>query len=277
MRGRQTPAVVVDTVQLERLDDEWFSVELNGTWRDVKATSKRLMLIVDAHGGRHRFPAVPRPRPAAGAPVLRFEARFNVPASLREELAGRMTLMVGDAAVALPALVHTLDRSPEAPAEAAGDAALVAPLREELAERVRIEARLRTELAALRARADERGPVTERLEAARRELADEIVRVRQAVQASEARRQECDALRGRVAELEAELIEERRQAEELRTAELSARAGREAAVAEAVALRDELERLAAGGLAAEASAGELELERAETLLAEARALTDSLG
>ena len=169
------------------------------------------------------------------------------------------------------------DRPPQTPAGAAEDVALLAPLREELAQRVRVEARLRAELAALRARVDTPGPARERLEAVRRELADELVRVRQVVDAHEQRRAECDALRARVGELEVEVIDVRQEVGALRTAELSARGGREAALAEVGALRDELERLAAGESAAEANAGERELERAEALLAEARALTESIG
>ena len=166
---------------------------------------------------------------------------------------------------------------PETPAGTAEDVALLAPLRDELAQRVRIEARLRAELAALRARVDIPRPAPERLEAVRRELADQLVRVRQVLDSHQQRREECDALRAQVAELEVEAIDVRKEVGTLRTAELSARAGREAALAEVGALRDELERLAAGESAAEADAGERELERAEALLAEARALTESMG
>ena len=143
----------------------------------------------------------------------------------------------------------------------------------------------------------------------RRELAEELVRVRSAVAAHEerrgevesramvlaaelsetqrsarrlgaeleARQAECEQLRSQVAELEAELTAARREAIALRTAELSARAGREAALAEVEALHDELERHASGGAVAEGEAGDPELERAEALLAEARALTESLA
>ena len=116
MTESQTPPVEVRTADCERLDGELLSLQLTGTWADGAASAEQLMLIVDADGHRHRFPAVPRPRPASGPSAPQFEARFTVPASLERELDGGVTLLIGEIAVDVPAIAAP---DPE-PAEPAG-------------------------------------------------------------------------------------------------------------------------------------------------------------
>src|SRR5947209_17264791 len=83
----------------ESLDEERVAVRISGTWHRVPAEPQRLMLIVDADGRRHRFPAAPAPRMSAGAGPGQFAARFMLPAGLAHELNGQMTLLVGETMV----------------------------------------------------------------------------------------------------------------------------------------------------------------------------------
>lgn len=182
----------------------------------------------------------------------------------------------------------------EPPAE--GDADTVAALRAELQERAASEARLRGELAEVKARADARTAGQSRLEATREQLRSELDQLRELVQQQDQQRSEVESramvLAAELADAQqqvqaataarAEALEERdaleREVTELRSALAVGIVTTDGATAETAALRDELERLGEE-LAAAREQVELRddgLDEAEALLTEARELTASL-
>ena len=63
------------------------------------------MLVIEADGSRHRFPAIPEPPSLAGAPPGSWQMTFSVPTWLAPYLGGQIWLQLGLAVVPLPAPV----------------------------------------------------------------------------------------------------------------------------------------------------------------------------
>src|SRR5450631_2151430 len=64
------------------------------------------MLVVEAQGRRHRFPAMPEPPSLTGAVPGTWRISFSVPASLAPDLGARTWLQLGAVVTPLPAAVE---------------------------------------------------------------------------------------------------------------------------------------------------------------------------
>lgn len=93
----------VDSVECSPLGREKVVIRLTGTWRGRRrAPDGRALLVVEADGRRHRFPAIPEPRRArVGRPGM-WAASFALPAWLEPRLGGQMSLWLGNVAIPLP-------------------------------------------------------------------------------------------------------------------------------------------------------------------------------
>jgi hypothetical protein len=310
--GHDGMAVIVAETRWEPLDDGRITVRLRGQRNVELPAGTRLTLTVPAGGQAHRFPAIPQLRQTVGGDLSAFDASFVLPGGLAPELGEGVTLLAGELEVPVPPAVGP--EAPvvgdgvraERPVDGAQSDD---PLRAELTARARSEARLRAELAEARARLEARESAGGRLEALTGELASELDRVRGVVGAEAERRREVESrsmvlaaeltaaqaerdearaeadalrsegegLRAQVASLEREMSTIEDELARVRAAEASAEVARESAGTELAALRGEVERLgAARGAEVEGEGIPSELERAEALLAEARALRSSL-
>jgi hypothetical protein len=78
-------------------------VQIHGRWRTRKRPQHdQLMLVVEADGRRHRFPAIPQPRRLRLARPRTWSGSFALPAWLGPRLKGHTTLMLGGLSVPLP-------------------------------------------------------------------------------------------------------------------------------------------------------------------------------
>ena len=243
---------------------EWFAqegggenltVRVTGRWRRRRpASTAQPTLVVEVHGYRHRYPAMPEPPSVTGTAPGTWRMTFSVPAWIAPHLGTRASLQLGGVVIPLPAqlehvvppgpepdpdisderrlenlelLVRTASqRAREAEDSAAELAGRVLALEEELEEARREPARLTARLAELelaRQVAEQRAHAEQSL---REDAQDELaLRVRQLADA-EGPRAELSAALARVRELESELAGvERRldEAENIAAAAIAAR------------------------------------------------------
>jgi hypothetical protein len=310
MRSRSAePGFPVEIEQAEcgLAGDDELLIHLVGTRVNSRDRIEgRALLVVEADGQRHRFPELAPKRRERPKDPTAWSATFVIPAGLEPALAGHASVVIGTATLALPELPRTQAPAPEATAPAAplppsvGLEQTIAALRAELKERGATEAKLRAAFASGQAERDAGAAAQQRLEATHAKLREELGRLRAAVdQETSALKQQFDRATAETIELRNELLQLREVAQQhsaeqerlrRREQELSAAlaplqaelatasVARDGAVAEAAGLRAELDRAAAGLVHArrESSDREGDLGEAETLLAEARALTQRL-
>jgi hypothetical protein len=292
--GEARPIVLRET-RVEPLDAEQVTVRLLGERSESLPATVALVLAVRVDGESHNFPLIPQPRQTVGADAHAFDASFLVPVALVPELADGMVLQVGELELPVPPPARSEVAPPPAvplegrPLVLGAPAPAGDPLRAELAVRARSEARLRAELAEVRARLEARESAGARIESLTSELAAEIEKLRGVAGTEAERRRDVESrsmvLAAELTAVQAERDEARDERDEARTERDGARAEADALHAEdesrraeLEALREEIDRLgAARGVEVESSDGaQSELERAEALLAEARALRSSL-
>jgi hypothetical protein len=262
-------------------------------------------MIVDSGGLVHRFPEISAglDEPQPGDDYL---GSFVVPSQFERRLASPTALRAGGVTVAVPGAVLTGEAAGEPGTSAAVDVApdtadpVIAALREELRQRIAEETGLRRELGQLRTQLEARARNANRLEQTHGELRDAVGELTARLQDDEGQRVALEtsntALEAANASLSAEVAGlraalERAEDETARVAaerdaavsELSdryaelaaAKVSQETALEEVDELRRELERGEAALAEAERS-GSSELEEAESLLAQTRALTARL-
>ncbi|HUO73288.1 MAG TPA: hypothetical protein VMU39_21135 [Solirubrobacteraceae bacterium] len=115
---------------------EWFAqegggenltVRVTGRWRRRRpASTAQPTLVVEVHGYRHRYPAMPEPPSLTGTAPGTWRMTFSVPAWIAPYLATRASLQLGGVVIPLPAQIeHTAGEAPSpemgADAGAAGD------------------------------------------------------------------------------------------------------------------------------------------------------------
>jgi hypothetical protein len=101
-------ALGIETVEwlAEGAGGDYLTVRITGRWRRRRpAWSGQPMLLLDAQGFRHRFPAMPETPSLSGAVPGTWRISFSVPAGLAPELSGRTWLQFGAVLVPLPAVV----------------------------------------------------------------------------------------------------------------------------------------------------------------------------
>jgi predicted nucleic acid-binding Zn-ribbon protein len=92
---------------------EWFAhggdsltIQVTGRWRRRRpAWGGQPLLVIEAEGTRHRFPAMPEPPSLGGAAPGTWRITFSVPAWLAPHLGGRIWLQFGSVVVPLPVAV----------------------------------------------------------------------------------------------------------------------------------------------------------------------------
>jgi hypothetical protein len=324
-----------ESVSAAPLDDEKLVVRVEGRWLTRhRPTLERAMLVVEANGRRHRFPAIPQPRRPRFGRSGGWSGGFALPTWLGPHLEGNTSLRLGETAMQLPvgsfagldepepvetsaAEAHGEPRAepettavperesdiapqsetPPEPAAARLAASptessdppnaegMISALRAELERRAASEAALRGELVDVRAELAAVSVSRERLEATHAELRRELEELRDAVERRADVESRAVVLAARVEELQAELESGEGARETLdaelalvRNAHATSEVAREAAQAEAAGLRAELDRIGAElSQARQQQAGRGELEEAQSLLAEARALRTKMA
>jgi hypothetical protein len=93
-------ALELNTIEYSPVGGEKVVVRLEGRWhgRPVREAG-RSVLVVEDEGRRHRFRAIPQPRPARFIDRSAWSASFAVPVWLRSRLDGKMSLSIGDASL----------------------------------------------------------------------------------------------------------------------------------------------------------------------------------
>jgi hypothetical protein len=100
-------ALGIEAVELFTDGGGQLTVRVTGRWRRRRpAWSGQPMLLLDAAGSRHRFPAMPEPPSLTGAVPGTWRMSFSVPASFAHELGGRTWLQFGAVVVPLPMAVE---------------------------------------------------------------------------------------------------------------------------------------------------------------------------
>jgi hypothetical protein len=224
-------AIAVEAVEWTPGGDDKLTISIRGRWRRRRpALSGQPVLVIEAEGQRHRFPATPEPPSLGGAPPGGWQMTFAVPAWLAPHLGEHAWLQLGVAVVPLPRAVGPPDRSADT---------------ETMTER-----RARTaELAEERARA--------RVNEAEAVVAELTIRIERLETLLEQARREPARLRDLIAERD----QHRRAAEQRAHAEYAMRLELEEALAVATEGDDRERRIQAGELAAaEARVRELEDE-----------------
>lgn len=225
-------AIAVEAVEWAPGGDDKLTIVVRGRWRRRRPVlSGQPVLVIEAEGRRHRFPATPEPPSLGGAPPGGWQMTFTIPIWLEPHLGERAWLQLGLAVMPLPGAVGPPDRSADP---------------ETLTER-----RARTaELAEERARA--------RVSEAEAVVAELTIRVEQLDRSLERARDEPARLRKLIAERD----QQRRAAEQRAHAEYAMRLELEEALAEATQGGDDQERRTRAGelAAAEDRVRELEQE-----------------
>lgn len=85
------------------------TVVVTGRWRRRPSWQGRPVLVIEAEGRRHRFPAIPDPPSVAGAAPGTWRISFSIPAWLAPGLGGRAWLQLGVVLVPLPAVAERQD------------------------------------------------------------------------------------------------------------------------------------------------------------------------
>jgi hypothetical protein len=100
-------ALGIEAVELFSEGEGPLTVRVTGRWRRRRPSwSGQPMLLLDAAGSRHRFPAMPEPPSLTGAVPGTWRMTFSVPASFAQELGGRTWLQFGAVVVPLPVAVE---------------------------------------------------------------------------------------------------------------------------------------------------------------------------
>ena len=185
-------ALNVEAVEWARGDDDKLTVSVRGRWRRRRPPWRgQPMLLIEAEGHRHRFPATPEPPSVGGAPPGGWQMTFSGPAWLAPHLGGRAWLQLGLATIPLPAPIGPAEGSEaSAPGAGAPDESAVADRRVRAAEgAAQIAAERQVQAEAIAAALTERVRLLEgELERAReeperlRELAAERERARRAAE-----------------------------------------------------------------------------------------------
>jgi hypothetical protein len=212
-------AIAVEAVEWAPGGDDKLTISIRGRWRRRRpALSGQPLLLIEAEGQRHRFPATPEPPSLGGAPPGGWQMTFAVPAWLAPHLGEHAWLQFGVAVIPLPRAVGPPDRSDTAT----------------LTER-----RVRTaEIAEERARV--------RVDEAEAVVAELTIRVERLEGSLEQARREPARLRNLIAERD----QQRRAAEQRAHAEYAMRLELEEALAVASDGDDRERRIQAGELAA---------------------------
>jgi regulator of replication initiation timing len=261
--------LLIESVEYSRFGEARLVVEVMGRWLEDPPlqTGDSALVIVDGNGLVHRFAEIA----SAGGEVHagdEYLGSFVIPAQFSRWLAGDSKVRAGGVTVAMPSATLVGEASPEE-ADAIPDATLdptVGALREELSRRVADDTHLRGEVSRLRSQLEARAHNFDRLEEVQSELRSAIAELRERVEATVAHNV---ALESSNAALEA--------ANASLSAELAAtRVSYETALEEVDQLRSELDRGGAELAEVLERSGADEVEEAENLLAEARALTARL-
>ncbi|MEA2160897.1 MAG: hypothetical protein QOD66_3277 [Solirubrobacteraceae bacterium] len=264
-------ALGIEAVEWFARGDENLTVRVTGRWRRRRpGPSGQPLLVIEAGGQRHRFPAMPEPPGLTGAAPGTWQLSFTVPASLAPPALERAWLQMGAVVVPLPVAVDAErpgpeQESPDAPAHAdheVSDPQLLAERRlrsselalqatrmratqaeqnvAELAARVE---ELERELDRLRAEPARLQALVAKLDAARRvaeqrahaeramrtELQDELAQREGEDDDAAALLRELQLAHAWAAELEAQIVQLRRQADEAEQIAAAARVVRERA------------------------------------------------
>jgi hypothetical protein len=99
-----TTGLELDQVECSPLGGDKLVVRLHGRWPGrPRRAARRVTLVVEDDGRRHRFPAIPQPRSARITDQDAWTASFAVPAWLQPALDTSMSLAIGDASIPVPA------------------------------------------------------------------------------------------------------------------------------------------------------------------------------
>ena len=279
--------LLIESAEYSPFGEARLVVEVTGRWLEEPPlqTGDSALVIVDGNGLVHRFAEI-----ATGGEEVHagdeYLGSFVIPAQFSRWLAGDSKVRAGGVTVPMPSAtpVGEAEEAPsveapsveapsvEAPDLEARDLAsddldpTVEALRSQLSQRVADDTRLRGEVRRLRSQLDARAHNFERLEEVQAELRTAIAELRERVESTVAHH---GALESSNTALEA--------ANASLSAELAAtRVAYETAVEEVEELRRELERGEAELAEVRERSGADEVEEAENLLAEARALTARL-
>jgi hypothetical protein len=192
-------ALAIEAVEWAPGDGDKLIIRVRGRWRRRRPDWRgQPVLVIEAAGSRHRFPAIPEPPSLTGAPPGGWEMTFSIPAWLAPHLGERVWLQLGLAVIPLAA--------PSGPP--VGTEPATGPPGGADAETL-VERRARTaELTAQRART--------RQAEAEAALADKAIRVEQLEQELKRASREPERLRRLLAERDRHrrLAEQRAHAEE---------------------------------------------------------------
>jgi hypothetical protein len=228
------------------------TVRVTGRWRRRRPELRgQPMLVVDAHGGRQRFLAMPEPPSLTGAAPGTWRMSFSVPAELARSLPGRTFLQLGGALIPLPIGDVPVPAETSAPRQVTEVAGGVARLERALDEAHAQSDRLREEITDR----DRRLRTAEQHLHSERALRAEVEQ--QLTERSRAAEHDLRVLHERVSELEGELTRMRRAVDEAQHLAAAAEAGR----AEAVRRLADSERPSPRSPMTDAIRGELELAR----------------
>jgi hypothetical protein len=213
-------AIAVEAVEWAPGGDGKLTIIVRGRWRRRRPVlSGQPVLVIEAEGRRHRFPATPEPPSLGGAPPGGWQMTFTIPIWLEPHLGERAWLQLGLAVMPLTGAVGPPHRSAD--------------------PKTLTERRARTaELAEERARA--------RVSEAEAVVAELTIRVEELDRSLERAREEPARLRKLIAERD----QQRRAAEQRAHAEYAMRLELEEALAEATQGDDQERRIRAGELAA---------------------------
>jgi predicted nucleic acid-binding Zn-ribbon protein len=102
-----TTGLELDQVECSPLGGDKLAVRLHGRWPGrPRRAARRVTLIVEDDGRRHRFPAIPQPRSARLADQDAWTASFAVPAWLQPALDTSASLAIGEASIPVPPPEH---------------------------------------------------------------------------------------------------------------------------------------------------------------------------
>ncbi|MFL5830343.1 MAG: hypothetical protein ACJ76X_10530 [Solirubrobacteraceae bacterium] len=106
-------ALGIETVQWLSEGPDTITVRLSGRWPRRRPTwSGQPLLVIEALGQRHRFPAMPEPPSLSGTAPGTWRMNFSVPAGLASEGETRAWLQLGATLVPLPRDPHAASGDP---------------------------------------------------------------------------------------------------------------------------------------------------------------------
>lgn len=98
-------AVGIESVEWLDAGSGQLTVRVTGRWRRRRGWVESrgpTMLVIEAEGRRHRFPATPEPPSLSGVAPGTWRLTFSVPAEIAHELGGHVWLALGTVTVPLP-------------------------------------------------------------------------------------------------------------------------------------------------------------------------------